>query len=103
MGRKADHDSQASHTLFEQSEGWRREDDLFNSRRWCPNARGRDVLLFDLDPQGTITRGLGYGEYYTDMQQEVTLHEVLLEREPLKHVDAVIESNEISPRKDSMW
>lgn len=36
------------------------------------NVHGCDVLLFDLDPQGTITRGLDYGEYYTDMQQEVT-------------------------------
>ena len=56
-------------------------------------ARGRDVLLFDLDPQGTITRGLGYGEYYTDMQWEATLQEVLLERESLKHFDAVIENH----------
>lgn len=56
-------------------------------------ARGRDVLLFDLDPQGTITRGLGYADYYADMDRDVTLHEVLLERDFIGRVDEVIEEH----------
>jgi chromosome partitioning protein len=56
-------------------------------------ARGRDVLLFDLDPQGTITRGLGSGDYYADMDREVSLHEVLLERDAIGRVNDVIEEH----------
>lgn len=55
--------------------------------------RGRDVLLFDLDPQGTITRGLGYADYYNDLDRDVTLHEVLLERESIGRIPDVIESH----------
>lgn len=55
--------------------------------------RGRDVLLFDLDPQGTITRGLGYADYYNDLDRDVTLHEVLLERESIGRISEVIKSH----------
>ncbi|WP_273837471.1 ParA family protein [Halococcus sp. PRR34] len=55
--------------------------------------RGRDVLLFDLDPQGTITRGLGYTDYYDDMDRDVTLHEVLLERDALDRISDIIETH----------
>jgi chromosome partitioning protein len=55
--------------------------------------RGRDVLLFDLDPQATITRGLGYADYYGDMDRDVTLHEVLLERDSIGRVSDVIEDH----------
>jgi chromosome partitioning protein len=55
--------------------------------------RGRDVLLFDLDPQGTITRGLGYADYYGDMDRDVTLHEVLLERDSIGRVSDIIEEH----------
>jgi chromosome partitioning protein len=55
--------------------------------------RGRDVLLFDLDPQGTITRGLGYADYYDDMDRDVTLHEVLLERDSIERVSDIIEDH----------
>lgn len=56
-------------------------------------ARSRDVLLFDLDPQGTITRGLGYADYYNDMEHDVTLQEVLLERDALGRINEVIEEH----------
>jgi chromosome partitioning protein len=56
-------------------------------------ARGRDVLLFDLDPQATITRGLGYADYYGDMERDVTLHEVLLERDSIERVNEIIENH----------
>jgi len=56
-------------------------------------ARGRDVLLFDLDPQGTITRGLGYTGYYEDMERDVTLHEVLLERDSIDRISEIIEEH----------
>lgn len=56
-------------------------------------ARGRDVLLFDLDPQGTITRGLGYADYYGDMERDVTLHEVLLERDAIGRVNEIVEDH----------
>jgi chromosome partitioning protein len=55
--------------------------------------RGRDVLLFDLDPQGTITRGLGYDDYYGDLDRDISLHEVLLERDALGHVNETIEDH----------
>ena len=55
--------------------------------------RDRDVLLFDLDPQGTITRGLGYSEYYSDMDVEVTLHEALLDRESISRISEVVEEH----------
>ena len=55
--------------------------------------RGRDVLLFDLDPQGTITRGLGYADYYGDMDRDVTLHEVLLERDSIGRVSEIVEDH----------
>lgn len=54
------------------------------------SARGRDVLLFDLDPQGTTTLGLGYADYFNDMDRDVTMHEVLLERDALDDVNEII-------------
>lgn len=55
--------------------------------------RGRDVLLFDLDPQGTATRGLGYDDYYNDMERDITLHEVLLERESIGRVNEIVDEH----------
>jgi chromosome partitioning protein len=55
--------------------------------------RDRDVLVFDLDPQGTITRGLGYSEYYNDMDVDVTLHEALLDRESISRISEVVEEH----------
>jgi chromosome partitioning protein len=54
------------------------------------NDRGHDVLLFDLDPQGTATRGLGYDEYYSDIEQETTLHDVLLEFDGRERINQLI-------------
>ena len=55
--------------------------------------RDRDVLLFDLDPQATITRGLGYSDYYSNMDIDVTLHEALLDRESISRISEVIEEH----------
>jgi chromosome partitioning protein len=52
--------------------------------------RGNDVLLVDLDPQGTATRGLGYDEYYSDIERETTLHDVLLEFEGRERINQLI-------------
>lgn len=57
------------------------------------NDRGHEVLLIDLDPQGTTTRGLGYDEYYNDMDREMTLHEVLLEFEGRERINQLIRSH----------
>lgn len=40
------------------------------------NARGRNVLVVDLDPQGNLTEGLGFPETYDD--EPPSLYDVLL-------------------------
>lgn len=54
------------------------------------NHRGHDVLLVDLDPQGTATRGLGFDEYYSDIDADTTLHDVLLEFEGKEMINQII-------------
>lgn len=58
------------------------------------NKRGRDVLLLDLDPQGTATRGLGFEDYYTDTDQDTTLHDVLLEFDKLQQINELLHEHD---------
>lgn len=51
-------------------------------------ARGNDVLLIDLDPQGYATEGTGLSEAYDEA--ELTLHDVLLDLDNVGRLDDLI-------------
>lgn len=42
-------------------------------------ARGWDVLAVDLEPEGALTSILGFDGVYSDLERELTLHELLLD------------------------
>lgn len=48
------------------------------------NAAGHDVLAVDLAPEGALTSILGFDDAYSDLDREITLHELLLN--PTEHV-----------------
>jgi len=57
--------------------------------------RGLDVLVVDLAPEGALTSILGYDEAYSDLDREVSLHEVLLDPSRAADVeDLVLEGEE---------
>jgi chromosome partitioning protein len=43
------------------------------------NERGHDVLAVDLAPEGALTSILGFEDVYTDLDRDVTLHELLVD------------------------
>ncbi|WP_200532221.1 ParA family protein [Halorubrum sp. LN27] len=49
--------------------------------------RGLDVLVVDLAPEGALTSILGYDEAYSDLDREVSLHELLLDPSRATDVD----------------
>ncbi|MCU4924847.1 ParA family protein [Halobacteria archaeon AArc-dxtr1] len=55
-------------------------------------ARGFDVLLVDLDPQGTLTANLGKREQYFDLDAR-SLDEVLLDPRQWDRIDELIEAD----------
>lgn len=57
------------------------------------NNRGHDILLADLDPQGTATRGLGFEDYYSDIDADTSLHDVLLEFEGREKINQIIQEH----------
>jgi len=52
------------------------------------NAGGHDVLAVDLAPEGALTSILGFEDAYTDLESDVTIHELL------------IRASELAPRAD---
>ncbi|MDS0284754.1 ParA family protein [Haloarcula onubensis] len=48
-------------------------------------SRGWDVLAVDLEPEGALTSILGFDDVYGDLDQPVTLHDLLLD--PQSHAD----------------
>ncbi|SNR65925.1 chromosome partitioning protein [Halorubrum ezzemoulense] len=56
--------------------------------------RGLDVLVVDLAPEGALTSILGYDEAYSDLDQEVSLHELLLDPSRADGVDDIIITGE---------
>jgi chromosome partitioning protein len=57
--------------------------------------RGLDVLVVDLAPEGALTSILGYDEAYSDLDREVSLHELLLDPSRAADVeDLVLEGEE---------
>jgi chromosome partitioning protein len=57
--------------------------------------RGLDVLVVDLAPEGALTSILGYDEAYSDLDREVSLHELLLDPSRAADVeDLVLEGKE---------
>lgn len=53
------------------------------------SKRGHDVLLVDVDPQGSATRDLGFKQYYGDLSIEITLADVLTD---IDHLDDIRET-----------
>jgi chromosome partitioning protein len=47
------------------------------------NAAGHDVLAVDLAPEGALTSILGFDDAYSDLDRDITLHELLLN--PTEH------------------
>ncbi|WP_338417015.1 ParA family protein [Halobacterium salinarum] len=47
------------------------------------NAAGHDVLAVDLAPEGALTSILGFDDAYSDLDRELTLHDLLLN--PTEH------------------
>lgn len=57
--------------------------------------RGLDVLVVDLAPEGALTSILGYDDAYSDLDREVSLHELLLDPNRAADVgDLVLEGAE---------
>jgi len=57
--------------------------------------RGLDVLVVDLAPEGALTSILGYDEAYSDLDREITLHELLLDPSRTDEIgDLVLEAEE---------
>lgn len=56
------------------------------------NARGRDVLFVDLDPQGNATENLGFRELYDT--EPPTLFNVLADAEQRSEIQDLVESHE---------
>ena len=56
--------------------------------------RGLDVLVVDLAPEGALTSILGYDEAYSDLDREVSLHELLLDPSRADGVDDIIITGE---------
>lgn len=52
--------------------------------------RGLDVLVVDLAPEGALTSILGYDEAYSDLDREVSLHELLLDPSRAGDVDDLV-------------
>lgn len=48
-------------------------------------SRGWNVLAVDLEPEGALTSILGFDDVYGDLEQSVTLHDLLLD--PQAHAD----------------
>lgn len=53
------------------------------------NARGFNVLLVDLDPQGSLTANVGAREIYEDIDQE-SLDEILLDMDKWESINDII-------------
>ncbi len=56
------------------------------------NARGFDVLLIDLDPQGSLTANVGKRDTYEDAEQ-LSLDEVMLDVEKWEQINEIIETD----------
>lgn len=52
--------------------------------------RGLDVLVVDLAPEGALTSILGYDDAYSDLNREVSLHELLLDPSRAGDVDDLV-------------
>mgnify|MGYP006287317011 FL=1 len=52
--------------------------------------RDLDVLVVDLAPEGALTSILGYDEAYSDLDREVSLHELLLDPSRAGDVDDLV-------------
>jgi chromosome partitioning protein len=52
--------------------------------------RGLDVLVVDLAPEGALTSILGYDDAYSDLDREVSLHELLLDPSRAGDVDDLV-------------
>ncbi len=52
--------------------------------------QGLDVLVVDLAPEGALTSILGYDEAYSDLDREVSLHELLLDPNRAADTDDII-------------
>lgn len=57
-------------------------------------ARGHEVLLIDLAPEGASTAVLGFEDHYTDNSADITLHEVLADFDSHEQVNELIQSGE---------
>ena len=56
--------------------------------------RDLDVLVVDLAPEGALTSILDYDEAYSDLDREVSLHELLLDPDRADDVDDIILAGE---------
>ena len=56
--------------------------------------RGLNVLVVDLAPEGALTSILGYDTAYSDLDREVSLHELLLDPSRAAEVDDLILAGE---------
>lgn len=56
--------------------------------------RDLDVLVVDLAPEGALTSILDYDEAYSDLDREVSLHELLLDPDRANSVDDIILAGE---------
>lgn len=52
--------------------------------------RGLDVFVVDLAPEGALTSILGYDDAYSDLDREVSLHELLLDPSRAGDVDDLV-------------
>ena len=56
--------------------------------------RGLNVLVVDLAPEGALTSILGYDEAYSDLDREMSLHELLLDPSRAADTDDIILAGE---------